>query len=234
MIPLRDSEATRRLTPANSFLIIANVAVFVIEAKLGRGASAIVVRYAMVPVRVAHVGGQPTARGLHAIATLVTSMFLHAGLLHLAGNMLYLFIFGPAVEQRMRAGRYVIFYLMAGVAAGIAMVVMGPASRVPVIGASGAIAGVLGAYFVLHPRARITVILPLILFFTTVEIPAVFFLLAWFAVQLYAGITAGAEGALVGGVAWWAHVGGFLFGVAVGPLLAHARPAAVRRRSSRV
>jgi len=229
MIPLRDSEATRRLTPINSILIAANLVVFVLEAREGRAAGAIVARYAMVPERVARIGAEPAAAALRAIATLVTSMFLHAGLLHLAGNMLYLLIFGPAVENRLGAVRYAIFYLAAGVAAGLAMVAMGPASPVAVIGASGAIAGVLGAYFVLHPRARITVILPLIIFFTTVQIPALFFLLAWFAVQLYAGIAAGAEGPIVGGVAWWAHVGGFLFGVAIAPMLARARPAPARR-----
>ncbi|MBF6561145.1 MAG: rhomboid family intramembrane serine protease [Candidatus Binataceae bacterium] len=229
MIPLRDSEATRRLTPINSLLIAANLAVFVLEARDGRAAGAIVARYAMVPARVAQIGAMPAAAALRACATIVTSMFLHAGLLHLAGNMLYLLIFGPAVENRLGAPRYAIFYLAAGVAAGLAMVAMGPASRVAVIGASGAIAGVLGAYFVLYPRARITVILPLIIFFSTVQIPALFFLLAWFAVQLYAGIAAGAAGPMVGGVAWWAHVGGFLFGVAIAPILAGARPTPARR-----
>ena len=112
------------------------------------------------------------------------------------------------------------------------MVAMGPESRVPVIGASGAIAGVLGAYFVLYPRGRITTILPLFVFIQMVEVPAVFYLLAWFAVQLYAGISAGAEGPLVGGVAWWAHVGGFLFGVAAAPILVH-KPKVKRPRARR-
>ena len=125
--------------------------------------------------------------------------------------------------------RFLLFYLVAGVAAGLAMVVMGPASRIPVIGASGAIAGVLGAYFVLFPRGRITTILPIFMFIQLVEIPAVFYLLVWFAVQLYAGITSGAQGPLVGGVAWWAHVGGFLFGVAAAPILAPAGRARRRR-----
>jgi membrane associated rhomboid family serine protease len=175
----------------------------------------------MVPALVAHPGWVHPLHASRVLATLITATFLHAGLLHIAGNMLYLLIFGPAVEGRMGTRRYLLFYLLSGIAAGLAMVAMGPDSRVPVIGASGAIAGVLGAYFVLYPRGRIATILPLFVFIRIVEIPAVFYLLAWFAVQLYAGISAGAQGPLVGGVAWWAHVGGFLFGVAAAPLLVH-------------
>ena len=109
------------------------------------------------------------------------------------------------------------------------MVAMGPDSRVPVIGASGAIAGVLGAYFVIYPRGRITTIVPLVIFWPIVEIRAYFYLLFWFVAQLYAGIVPARYGPLMGGVAWWAHVGGFLFGIAVGPILAHRRPAPIRR-----
>jgi membrane associated rhomboid family serine protease len=221
MLPLRDSEASRRLTPANTLLILANVAVFALEVRLGPAARPLLARFAMVPVRIFHLGAASAGLGLWAPATLVTSLFLHASALHIAGNMLYLFIFGPAVEQGMGHLRFFCFYMVAGVAAGLAMVAMGPDSRIPVIGASGAIAGVLGAYFVLYPRGRITTILPIFVFIQFVEIPAVFYLLVWFAVQLYAGIIAGAQGPLVGGVAWWAHVGGFLFGVAAAPIFVH-------------
>jgi membrane associated rhomboid family serine protease len=151
-------------------------------------------------------------------------------LLHIAGNMLYLFIFGPAVEERLGHFRFLWFYLLSGIAAGLAMIAMGPDSRVAVIGASGAIAGVLGAYFVLYPRGRIMTILPLFIFVEFIEIPAVFYLLFWFALQLWAGISAGAQGPFVGGVAWWAHVGGFLFGVAIGPLVAHHGAKSIRRK----
>ncbi len=228
MIPLRNSESTRRLTPINTALIAANLAVFAYEMRLGSGARALLGRYAMTP---AAILGARTATGeARALATLVTSMFLHGGVLHVLGNMLYLFIFGPAVEDRTGARRYAIFYFAAGIAAGLAMIAMAPDSRVGVIGASGAIAGVLGAYFVLYPRARIMTILPLGFFIWTPEIPAVIYLLAWFAAQLYAGIAAGAQGPLVGGVAWWAHVGGFLFGVAIGPFAARGKPRRGRRR----
>jgi rhomboid family protein len=217
MIPLRDSEASRRLTATNSLLIVLNCAVFFMEMRLGKNAEASLMPFAMVPAQMSHLSAAPSR--LRVLGTLVTSLFLHGGLLHIAGNMLYLLIFGPAVEQRLGHLRYLFFYLLAGVAGGFAMVAMGPQSRVPVIGASGAIAGVLGAYFVLYPRGRIITILPVFII-DVIEIPAIFYLLAWFAVQLYAGIKAGAQGPLVGGVAWWAHVGGFLFGIAVAPLLA--------------
>src|SRR5216683_2084646 len=228
MIPLRDSEASHRLTLTNTCLIVANIAVFAFEVHVASNAVPLLARFAMVPARVTHVA----ARGYRfdALATLVTSLFLHAGLLHIAGNMLYLFIFGPAVEERLGHFRFLWFYLLSGIAAGLAMIAMGPDSRVAVIGASGAIAGVLGAYFVLYPRGRIMTILPLFIFVEFVEIPAVFYLLFWFAIQLWAGIRAGAQGPFVGGVAWWAHVGGFLFGVAIGPLVAHHGAKSIRRK----
>lgn len=219
MIPLGDSEASRRITPANTLLILINTAVFVLELRLGPDAGLLMWRFAMVPARL--TGWHRGFAGPHLwpIASLVTSLFLHAGVLHLAGNMLYLLIFGPAVEEAMGRSRFLGFYLVAGVAAGLAIVAMSPESQVPVIGASGAIAGVLGAYFMLYPGGRI---------FTFVEVPAIFYLLAWFALQLYSGITSGAQGPLLGGVAWWAHVGGFLFGIASAPMIIHKRGKKVR------
>jgi membrane associated rhomboid family serine protease len=224
MIPLRDSEASHRLTLANTALIIVNVVVFICELRPGRSARVLLTHWVMVPYRISHLPSGMDA--LHAAATLVTSLFLHAGLLHLAGNMLYLFIFGPAVEKRVGHLRFLCFYLLAGIAAGLATVVMGPKSHTPVVGASGAIAGVLGGYFVLYPQGRITTSILV----RVVEIPAIFYLLVWFTVQLYSGIASGTHGPLVGGIAWWAHVGGFLFGVATAPLL--AQPATLHRRRS--
>jgi rhomboid family protein len=237
MIPLRDSAAARRLMPINSLLIAANIAVFIHEVSLGAHLGAFVSEFAMVPAAVAAwlgaISAPARAAGhagsLWAPATLVSSMFLHAGWWHVGGNMLYLFIFGAAVESRLGWRRYLAFYLASGIVAGLAMVAMAPASRVPVIGASGAIAGVLGAYFIMYPRGRILTVIPLVLI-PVIEIPAVAFLLLWFAVQLYAGVTEGGPAALAGGVAWWAHVGGFLFGMALGPLIARAAP---RRRCAR-
>jgi membrane associated rhomboid family serine protease len=228
MIPLRDSEAQRRLTPANTFLIAANFAAFALEIRFGAGAGRELGHLALIP---AYVSRAHTAmREARVLATLATSMFLHANLLHIVGNMLYLFIFGPAVEERLGHLRYFVFYLVAGIVAGLATVAMDPASQVAVIGASGAIAGVLGAYLVLFPAARITTILPIFIFIQFVQIPAIFYLLFWFAIQLYSGLESGAAGPLIGGVAWWAHVGGFLFGVLAGPLLARGLLTPRRRR----
>ncbi len=229
MIPLRDSEATHRLAPANTILILANIAVFALEVKLDGRVNAMLAPFAMVPARVAHLHFSAPVSAIAALATILTATFLHAGFIHIGGNMLYLFIFGPAVEERMGSLRYLLFYLAAAVAAGLALVAMGPDSRVPVIGASGAIAGVLGAYFVIYPRGRITTVVPLVILWPVVQVSAYLYLLLWFALQLYAGIASGAQGPLIGGVAWWAHVGGFLFGLAAGPLLAHPHPSPKRR-----
>jgi len=232
MIPLRDSAAPRRLTPVNTALIAMNVAVFAYELSLGPSVAVFAARFAMVPATVAAWSGGLAAPAripllggaLWPPATLLASLFVHAGFPHVAGNMLYLFIFGAAVEYRLGSLRYLCFYGASGIAAGMATIAMAPASRIPVVGASGAIAGVLGAYFILYPRGRILTLLPIFVFIQIVEIPAVLYLLLWFAVQLYAGLETETRGALVGGVAWWAHVGGFLFGVALGPMLARGRP----------
>jgi membrane associated rhomboid family serine protease len=229
MIPLHDGETTRRLPSVNTILILANIAVFALEVKFGREGNATLARYAMVPAQLTNLHLAHPDRALEALATIFTSTFLHAGIFHLAGNMLYLFAFGTAVEQRMGASRYLLFYFAAAAGAALAMVAMGPDSRVPVIGASGAIAGVLGAYFVIYPRGRITTILPLVVFWPIVEIRAYFYLLMWFAFQLSAGIASGAHGPLIGGVAYWAHVGGFLFGIAAGPLFARVHSVSTRR-----
>jgi membrane associated rhomboid family serine protease len=234
MIPLRDNAAPRRLTPINLALIAVNIAVFVYELSLGPRVAAFVERFALVPAAVTRALSSNAYRDAGALAplmTTVTSMFIHGGLWHVAGNMLYLFIFGAAVEYRMGAWRYLIFYFAAGIAAALATVWIAPTSSVPVIGASGAIAGVLGAYFILYPRGRVLTILPIFVFIQFIEIPAVIYLFVWFAVQLYAGLQQSGRAAAMGGVAWWAHVGGFMFGVAMGPMLAIIRP--TRRRRSR-
>src|SRR6266851_3781500 len=234
MIPLRDNAAPRRLTPANTILIAANLAAFIYEISLGLRVVDLFGRFAMVPAAVTnslsmHSLTWPDSfahrsdifgASIRPAMTIITSMFLHGGVWHVVGNMLYLFIFGAAVEYRMGASRYAAFYFASGIAAALATILIAPESRVPVIGASGAIAGVLGAYFIFYPRGRILTILPIFIFIQVVEIPAVIYLLIWFAIQLYAGIAAGQQGASMGGVAWWAHVGGFLFGIALGPLLA--------------
>ncbi|HTR63568.1 MAG TPA: rhomboid family intramembrane serine protease [Candidatus Binataceae bacterium] len=237
MIPLRDNAAKRRLTPINSLLIVINVAVFAYEVSLGPQVEAFVRRYAMVPLRITDslrmpmVADLPAAlvRSVEPILTIFTAMFVHGGVLHVVGNMLYLFIFGAAVEWRLGSIRFLFFYFASGVAAAIATILIAPQSGVPVIGASGAIAGVLGAYFIFYPRGRITTILPLFIYIQIIEVPAVLYLLLWFALQLYSGLAEGTPSTVAGGVAWWAHIGGFLFGLALAPLL--ARREAFRGRS---
>jgi membrane associated rhomboid family serine protease len=191
MIPLRDNQARHRITAVNLALIAANFIVFGYELSLGANLGHFVYAYAMIPSHLTQAleGGREAARlasdpaAPPAFATLVTSMFLHGGILHVVGNMLYLFIFGAAVEEAMGHVRFALFYLASGVAAALAMAAFTPHSTVPVIGASGAIAGVLGAYFVLYPRARILTILPIFIFLYFIEIPAVVYLLLWFIAQ---------------------------------------------------
>ena len=139
--------------------------------------------------------------------------FLHGGWMHLLGNMLYLYIFGDNVEDTLGHGRYLLFYIACGAASFAVQIGFQPGSAVPNIGASGAIAGVLGAYFLLFPRARVVTLLPLFIFFTTIEIPAVVFLGLWFLLQFLSGTVSLGRPAATGGVAWWAHVGGFVAGV---------------------
>jgi len=176
--------------------------------------------------------GQPGVQGtaqsqLPTLVTLFTSMFSHAGLLHLGGNMLFLWIFGNNVEDAMGPVRFVVFYLLAGLAALALQVAIGPNSVVPTLGASGAIAGVLGGYIVLYPRARVLTLIFLIIFFTFIEIPAYLFLFIWFAQQAIFGavdLTTPSGGG--GGVAYFAHVGGFAFGLLAVRLFAKRRSAA--------
>jgi membrane associated rhomboid family serine protease len=231
MIPLGDSEAVRRLAPANTILIAGNFAIFGLA--LWATNVPLVAWFALVPARISHLQWTEPGAAAAALLTLLSSLFLHAGVLHVAGNMLYLFVFGPAVEGRLGHARFIGFYLAAGSIACLTMVAMAPQSAVPVIGASGAIAGVLGGYFVLHPGGRIITVLPGLSILRRAEVPAIFYLLIWFGLQLYWGISSGPSGPLVGGVAWWAHVGGFLFGVAAAPLVA-GQPVKPRRAPAKI
>ncbi|HPW19013.1 MAG TPA: rhomboid family intramembrane serine protease [Candidatus Aminicenantes bacterium] len=184
-------------------LIAANVAVFALQAVGPRGLESSVVRFGAVPYDIAHFRAAGGAGGVPPLLTLLTSMFLHGGLFHLLGNMLYLWIFGNNVEDRLGPFRFILFYLGSGVAAALAHILAQPSSRVPMIGASGAIAGVLGAYAVLFPRARVRT---LVFFVGVVRVPAALVLGLWFLLQV---LNVG----MGGGVAWFAHIGGFLAGI---------------------
>ena len=168
-------------------------------------------RYGIVPTDV--VTAFSGYQYLDAITPFFTSMFLHGGWLHLAGNMLYLWIFGDNIEDRLGHGRYFAFYVLCGLAAGALHVIMDPLSGIPTVGASGAISGVLGAYLVLFPRARVLTVIPVFVFIQLAELPAIIVLAFWFIIQFFNGLVSfGVETGGSGGVAWWAHIGGFLAG----------------------
>ncbi len=203
MIPLRDVIPSRTFPVVTIALIIVNAAVFAFEVSLpDRELHALFSEFGLVPAS-------------FSAASVLTSMFLHGGWLHVIGNMWCLWIFGDNVEDRTGHGRFLVFYLLCGAIAALGQVAVQPNSQVPTIGASGAIAGVMGAYLVLYPRSRILTLVPLIIIFQIIEIPAVYFLLFWFVIQLFSGVGALATsaGRPVGGVAFWAHVAGFVGGV---------------------
>jgi membrane associated rhomboid family serine protease len=220
VLPLQDTVPARSFSIVNWALIVANVALFLVELSLGARAEALITALGVVPARLL---ANP---GLDQFATLITSMFLHGGWAHLFSNMLALYIFGDNVEDRMGHGGYLVFYLLCGVIAGLTHVLFNPTSPVPTIGASGAISGVLGAYLLLFPAARVITLVPLFFLPWFVEIPAVIYLGFWFVSQLFNGVLAIVAGAQAyGGVAWWAHAGGFLAGMLLVGLFARRRPA---------
>jgi len=182
----------------------------------------IMMGYALVPARITAMFTEGFDGG--AVASIVASMFMHGGLLHIAGNMWFLRIFGDNVEDNFGSLRYAAFYLLCGLGAAAAQVLIDPYSTMPMVGASGAIAGVLAAYIVLYPRARVVTLLPLIVFFTIVELPAFVVIAVWFVLQFFSGVVSlGVQSG--GGVAYWAHIGGFVSGLLL-TLLFRRRPAA--------
>jgi membrane associated rhomboid family serine protease len=205
MIPLRDVIPSRTVPVVTIALIVINALVFLHELTLaasgGRTLDAFIGTYGFIP-------------SVFSWSTIFTSMFLHSGWLHIFGNMLSLWIFGDNVEDRMGHGRYLVFYLLCGLVAALAHAMTNLNSSIPTIGASGAIAGVMGAYFVLYPHSRVLTLIPLFIFFQIIEVPAVIFLGFWFVLQLLSGVGSGlsASGEAVGGVAFWAHVAGFATG----------------------
>ena len=187
-------------------LIAANVGVFLSHVSLfndPRALNAFFSDYAAIPARITAGDG---------LTTLVTSMFLHGGWMHLAGNILFLWVFGDNVEDEMGHAPFLLFYLTAGVIAGLFHVISAPGSAIPTVGASGAIAGVMGAYLLLFPRARVDILIILIVFIRVIPIPAWIMLALWFAFQFLAGISADPDAS---GVAYWAHSGGFVIGLAL-------------------
>ncbi len=211
MFPLSDDNP-RQTTPVVTWGIIGIcIVVFLWQLSLGSAGDAAYYGYGLVPARLTgYAELPPQIASVPAWATVLTSMFMHGGLVHIGGNMLYLWVFGDNVEDSMGHGRFAAFYLVCGVIAALTQTLIAPASEVPVIGASGAIAGVLGAYIVLSPRATVRTLVFLGIIFWIVRIPAVYLLGFWFLLQF---LTAAGSTAGDGGVAVWAHVGGFIAGV---------------------
>jgi membrane associated rhomboid family serine protease len=239
VFPLKDNIGTRRTPVVTIAIIVANVVIYLLSVRhggsiLGGPDSGTVVRYGAIPYEFTHPGkecelvsqpGQVLCQGQSGITgapesqpttwfTALSSMFMHGGIAHIGGNMLFLWVFGNNVEDAMGRVKFVIFYLLGGLAAMALQIAVGPSATVPSVGASGAIAAVLGGYLLLYPRARVLTLVFLFVFFTFIQIPAVFFLVIWFGQQLLFGYfdqidpTGGG-----GGVAYFAHIGGFVFGL---------------------
>lgn len=218
MIPVKDELKTRQAPVVNYLLILINFVVFIYMYINADQMDAIVAKYALIPANL-------TANfGLQTLGTILTSMFMHAGWVHLIGNMAYLWIFGDNVEDRMGHFKYLIFYLAGGFAAAFIHVATDPQSVVPTVGASGAIAAVLGAYIVLFPYAQIYTIIPFGPFLKMTLLPAALVLGLWFVMQLFNGVASLSETTDVGGTAFWAHIGGFVFGVLIGFLIKAREP----------
>ncbi|HEX4997380.1 MAG TPA: rhomboid family intramembrane serine protease [Terriglobia bacterium] len=209
MFPFRDNIPSRTFPFVTIALILINTGVFLYELSLGSGLGEFLRRFGLVPEHAAQLVSART--GLSSVAIpYLTSMFLHGGWFHLIGNMWYLWIFGDNVEDRLGHFKFIVFYLLCGLAAGATHTVLNLHSSIPSVGASGAIAGVLGAYVVSYPFARVSTFVVIIIFFQVVEIPAIIVLGFWFVMQFLQ-----ANGGAASGVAWWAHIGGFIAGIAL-------------------
>lgn len=212
MIPLRDDNPTRITPFVNHTLVAINVAVFIYQVVLAleggeQAFTSFVYRMGLTPELLTSPSTWAQTP-VPAPLTMVTSMFVHGGILHVAGNMLYLWVFGDNIEDTLGHVNYLFFYLACGLGAAVSQVLVAPGSDVPMVGASGAVAGVLGAYLVLHPRAPILTLVFLVIFIRIMYLPAAILLGIWFAIQIFSAFGGGG-----GGVAWYAHIGGFLVGV---------------------
>jgi membrane associated rhomboid family serine protease len=212
MIPLRVDILRTRTAICNIVLIALNLLAFLYELSLSpKAGTALVYAFGLIPSHEQLLYSRHVFGIVQMLLPIMTSMFLHAGWLHLLGNMLFLWVFGGSVEDALGHFQYLIFYFICGIGAALAHIAFNWGSRIPTVGASGAISGVMGAFIILFPRSRVTTLIPALLLFFSVRIPAVLLLGYWFFIQLFSGV---ASVALInqGGVAWWAHVGGFLLG----------------------
>jgi membrane associated rhomboid family serine protease len=220
MIPLKDDVPTRTFPIITIGIVLVNIFIFAwsltLPAGLERG---LVQKYALIPRDLMVALTSRTDLLPYNVMTIFTSMFIHGGFLHIGGNMLYLWIFGNNVEDAAGHMRFALFYVLSGVAAALVQCSFDPSSPVPMVGASGAVSGVLGAYLILFPRAKVKTLIFVFLFITTIDIPAMLLLTVWFFIQI-----AFCHGQ--GGVAWFAHIGGFIFGMLTVKIFARRRPKA--------
>ncbi len=229
MLPLRDTLRSKTFPVMNLTLIGLNVLVFLYEISLSpAGLTRFTNAYGLVPARLHLAHPALLLQNPLPLITFFTAMFIHGGWFHILSNMWVLFIFGDNVEDRLGHFRYLIFYLMGGLVANLMQALVFPTSTIPAIGASGAIAAALGAYFLLYPTAKVLTLIPIFLIPWFIELPAIIFLGFWFISQLFSGLFS-LGGANVGGVAWWAHVGGFIFGLLFAGLFARRSRPVLRR-----
>ena len=215
MIPIRDRNPSGTFPYVTIGIIVINILIFLYELSLGSGLGEFIMKFGVVPLKVSYYSQVPDLTFINTFFPFISSMFLHGGFVHLIGNMWFLWIFGDNIEDKLGHFRFIAFYFLCGIIASSVHVFFNSQSNVPCVGASGAIAGVLGAYMVTFPRARVITIVPLFVFIQVMELPAIVVLGFWFVIQFFNGaasITASASGA---GVAWWAHIGGFAAGVII-------------------
>lgn len=214
MIPLRDTIPSRSFPIVTILLIVLNGIVFIFELSLGEHLNTFINIFGIVPARYFHYLSVDTNLFL-AFFPFFTSQFLHGGWFHLIGNIWFLWIFGDNVEDHVGHLKFLAFYLFCGLLAGLAHGYTNPGSKIPTVGASGAIAGVMGAYIILYPKARVLTLVPIIFFIQIIELPAYLFLGIWFLIQSFSGVTSLTASQGCCGVAWWAHIGGFAVGALI-------------------
>jgi len=223
MIPLNDSTRSSTFPIINISIILINALAFFYELSLGPQQQELFQNYALIPAKFFNLIAANPGNVFEIVVPVFTSIFLHAGWMHIIGNMWFLWIFGDNVEDSMGHGRYLLFYLLVGVGASMVHALLNADSTLPTVGASGAISGVMGAYMVLYPRGRVLTLIP-IFFLLTVNIPAFVFILIWIGLQVVQGLVSLGVSANVGGVAWWAHIGGFFVGMFLIFLFRKRRP----------
>jgi membrane associated rhomboid family serine protease len=236
MIPIKDDNPSYSFPFMTIFIIVINVAVQIYQWTLGSGGEAFIFRFGAIPWEITHFQELPELSWTHqsrfpSVITLLTSIFIHGGFFHLAGNMLYLWIFGDNVESLMGHMRFFFFFILCGIIASFTHIIIDPNSKIPMIGASGAISGVLGAYFVRFSRAKVHVLIFFFFFIRVIRVSALFALGFWFILQILSGLgTLGTKG---GGVAWFAHIGGFVVGMFLIPFFEKKERIRIYRRALR-